>query len=249
MLLEALVSPGVSLFSTLTYSPRMAPAGGSLNLRDYQLFLKRLRKLVGPFRYYIVGEYGERNFRPHYHAALFGVSDTRSVTAAWHMGDFPVGHVDHRELGPESAHYMLGYMTKRMTDSEDPRLQGRFPEFARMSLKPGIGALAMEEVIRLMYSSVGSQMSEVPRVLRVGGRIYPLGSYLRAWIERELRARAGLPDWSARRRSAELPQWAANLLVEKKQEGGVEAREAKRRSVNATIQARVRIEKSKRSIE
>lgn len=76
---------------TLTYDNENLPEDWSLNLRHYQLFMKRLRKAYGPgIRFFHCGEYGEvcekcrlsRMFckcgdfvsmpgRPHYHAILF----------------------------------------------------------------------------------------------------------------------------------------------------------------------------------
>jgi len=34
--------------------------------------MKRLRFHMGPTRFFMCGEYGEENFRPHFHALLFG---------------------------------------------------------------------------------------------------------------------------------------------------------------------------------
>lgn len=45
----------------------------SVNKKDVQLFLKRLRKPLGKFRfkYFLVSEYGPTTYRPHYHMLLF----------------------------------------------------------------------------------------------------------------------------------------------------------------------------------
>ena len=65
-------------FITLTYADEFLPISPTkpvptLCKRDAQLFLKRLRKrLTFPIRYYLCGEYGGLNGRPHYHAILFG---------------------------------------------------------------------------------------------------------------------------------------------------------------------------------
>lgn len=47
----------------------------SLRKRDFQLFMKRLRKAVEPvkIRFFAVGEYGGKTFRPHFHLILFGL--------------------------------------------------------------------------------------------------------------------------------------------------------------------------------
>lgn len=59
-------------FITLTYNDEFLPKFGTLCHRDFQLFIKRLRKRFGSgIRFYMCGEYGSRNMRPHYHAILF----------------------------------------------------------------------------------------------------------------------------------------------------------------------------------
>lgn len=71
---------GNSSFITLTYSDDKIPQNGSLDyFGDWTLFLNRLRmnifrKYGQKIRYYMVGEYGSKNLRPHYHAIIFGFS-------------------------------------------------------------------------------------------------------------------------------------------------------------------------------
>lgn len=197
MILECLHHDGSS-FVTLTYDDDHLPEGGTLVPRDPQLFIKRLRKLVHPIklRYYLVGEYGDRTFRPHYHLALFGVppSAFQAVADAWSLDGKAIGHVVVGSLTFESAGYVAGYVTKKMTAKDDPRLEGRHPEFARMSLRPGIGAYAMNEVADMLFTKAGcaelARTGDVPAVLKHGGRSMPLGRYLR----RLLREKVGIPE-------------------------------------------------------
>lgn len=71
-------------FGLLTY----AQVGRVLEKRDVQLFLKRLRIRGYTFSYLIVGEYGEKRNRPHWHCLLF--SDSRiaysDIADAWRGG-------------------------------------------------------------------------------------------------------------------------------------------------------------------
>lgn len=82
------------------------------------------------------------------------------------------------ELSAKSAMYIAGYVVKKMTHGSDPRLNGRAPEFARMSLNPGLGALALEPVV----SALAKYNLPVPVGLRHGNRIMPFGRYLRRKI-------------------------------------------------------------------
>lgn len=70
-----------------------------------------------------------------------------------------------------------------MTRKEDPRLQGRTPEFAIMSNRPGIGAGAIRTIADDLLSVAGrrylDQAQDVPSALRTGGKLLPLGRYLK----------------------------------------------------------------------
>ena len=66
-------------FITLTYADTHLPWDGSLNLRHWQEFMKRLRGHaqrkfgIGDIKFFHAGEYGENGTkRPHYHACIFG---------------------------------------------------------------------------------------------------------------------------------------------------------------------------------
>lgn len=179
-----------SSFWTFTYDDDHLPPDGSLCPRHAQLFFKRLREGLAPrvCRYFLVGEYGDETFRPHYHAALFGVSELEVpyVSQCWGLG-----HVVAGTLTWASAAYVAGYVTKKMTAPDDPRLKGRHPEFARMSLRPGIGALAVPGIQQDLESRFGSlavaREGDVPRSLMHGRKSMPLGRYLR----RKLREACG----------------------------------------------------------
>lgn len=75
-----------SWFVTLTYNDEhlryMVDDDGvisdfpTLVKRDFQLFMKRLRKNYkynNKIRYFAAGEYGDKSLRPHYHAIIFGL--------------------------------------------------------------------------------------------------------------------------------------------------------------------------------
>lgn len=199
-------------FVTLTYSendlPTCTSASSSntwptLNPKDLSNWLKLLRKEISPqrIRYYCVGEYGENTNRPHYHVALFGYPPCRygrsrysksqlrccvpcdTILRTWKKGQVFVG-----TLEPHAAQYIAGYVTKKMTKVDDPRLDGRHPEFARMSLRPGIGADAMDDVASVyLQLNLDKTEADVPVSLRHGPKLLPLGRYLR----RQLRKRIG----------------------------------------------------------
>jgi hypothetical protein len=124
-------------FITLTYRLENQPAHGSLELEDFQKFMKRLRHTVNrdygkKIRYFMCGEYGENLEyssngmfgHPHYHACIFGFdfpdkylhSDRdgillyRSPTLEelWPLGFSTIGEVTF-----ESAAYTARYVMKK----------------------------------------------------------------------------------------------------------------------------------------
>lgn len=191
IMLEALDHADKS-FVTLTYRPGNGGTDQSElvpeHLRDW---LKRLRRRVEPrkLRYYGVGEYGDITWRPHYHVALFGVGpcvggirkasgDCSCVNCSVVRETWGFGHVSCLPLERKSAQYIAGYVMKKMTHRLDPRLLGRHPEFARMSLRPGIGAVALWDVASVMMQ-YGLEGKGVPNALGVGKKKEALGRYLR----------------------------------------------------------------------
>lgn len=189
-------------FVTLTYSdenmPRLEDGRGILVPKHMQDWLKRLRRAYSDatqgrkLRFYGVGEYGDNSWRPHFHLALFNFPNCRYGQSRYFSGvqnccfacdmvrdTWSFGNVMLAELNVNTSQYVCGYVTKKMTAKDDVRLKGLPPEFARMSLRPGIGADAMHDVAStLLQFDLVEGDADVPSALRHGKRLLPLGNYL-----------------------------------------------------------------------
>lgn len=189
-------------FVTLTYDdekmPRLEDGRGYLCVEEHQNFMKRIRKAFSEYsggrkiRFYGVGEYGDTSWRPHFHYALFNFPNCRCgqsrysklrkdccdicdmVRDTWGRGNILVA-----ELNTNTAQYVCGYVTKKMTSKDDLRLNGLPPEFAKMSLRPGIGGDAMWDVAStLLEFNLADGEGDVPSTLMHARRVLPLGRYL-----------------------------------------------------------------------
>lgn len=153
-------------FITLTYDDSHLPAGGTLVYRDFQLFMKRLRKVAGKVTFYCGGEYGEQLRRPHFHACIFGYdfpdkvyfkksSDGSKLYTSnlleklWPLGMSSCGSVTFA-----SAAYIARYCVQKVNGqaaeshyrviTDDGEIIQLLPEFNHMSLKPAIGKRWLE---------------------------------------------------------------------------------------------------------
>lgn len=212
-------------FVTLTYKPDKVPEDGSVDSIVLQKWIKRLRRLYEPktFRFFAVGEYGEENRRPHYHAALFGfppchrgrtfVNSITSVCCpvcalvekSWRdpITKEPLGWSYVGQLQPESAAYIAGYVTKKFLQVQNT--MGVRAPFARMSTGPGIGGGAMDDMASSLLLA-NYEWPDVPEAIHQGNKLMPLGRYLR----RRLRKRIG--------RDEKTPQSSLDAMAEKMQE-------------------------------
>lgn len=172
---EASLTPDRNEFITLTYAPENLPKDDSLVKKHFQDFMKRLRRSAqyhglddGPIRYFYCGEYGETNWRPHYHALLFNFEfpdkviwrSKSSRQEALYRSDYleelwPDGFASIGEVTFASAAYVASYIMKKVTGKqaelfykdidEEGVVRQKLPEFADMSRRPGIGKTWFEK--------------------------------------------------------------------------------------------------------
>ena len=141
----------------------------TLNIEDYQKWLKRFRKKIQAetkqkIRYFIVGEYGSKGQRPHYHAIIFGWKPkdlkehkfhgkywtyrSEFIESTWKLGFSEVG-VD---VNAGVAKYCAQYVTKKFVKHERPEYV--LDEFVRASkMNGGIGS----QFIHLFHKQVSEQ--------------------------------------------------------------------------------------------
>lgn len=120
-----------------------------LRHKPWQDFAKRLRKKVGPFRFLMCGEYGEKTKRPHYHAIIFGHDFTdRTWNTDGTFCDSPLlrdtwqhGQVMCRPVNDNAIAYVAGYELKLEDsdpdDTHDP--DAILKNYVKWSRNPGLG--------------------------------------------------------------------------------------------------------------
>jgi len=169
-----------NVFVTLTYDDENCPS--SLNVKDYQLFMKRLRKHFNQekIRFFMGAEYGEQTHRPHYHAILFNCDfpdktivtqnqnstlyNSQMLNDLWQKGHTSVG-----EVTLASAQYVAKYTLKKISGPKArEHYNGKKPEFAIMSRKPGIGTGWIEKFHKDVYPddfvvTPNGQKAKVPK--------------------------------------------------------------------------------------
>lgn len=231
LMLEALQHES-SFFVTLTYRyawhpplevEQCMPVDGSVSLRDVQLFLKRLREAVRDvsprLRYFLSAEYGDARGRPHYHAVLFGAlkGEHRNpekgipyagcdcvVCRAWSLGNVFIGTVTM-----DSVRYVVSYLQKGSLVDSSKRYG-----FSVMSRRPGLGSGAVSEFARVIRSGAGElrlQENDVPSVVRVAGKLLPLGRYMRDKIREVVFGDSGSPRSAAEFRAVGVQEEVRSL--------------------------------------
>jgi len=161
-------------FVTLTYDDDHLPRDGSLVVKHWQNFAKKLRRTLGPFRFLHCGEYGPKNLRPHYHACLFGIdfhadrqlweqSDGRTTWLSETLSDvWGKGFTTLAPLNFATASYVAGYVFKKLKNAdhlEEHAVYGataeplsvKTPEYVTMSRRPGLGTAWLDRFWRDVY--------------------------------------------------------------------------------------------------
>lgn len=161
---------------TLTYEDSTVPffSDGLLTLwkPDVQLFLKRLRHLVGKIqiKYFLCGEYGSVTQRPHYHAIIFGwrpeYGDCKKIGDIYTHDDIAdcwrLGNVQVSGLTDNHLYYVSGYILKSTLYKDN--LLSRKPPF--LSVSQGLGLEYAEKHADRVYNmtiTAEGKTSPLPR--------------------------------------------------------------------------------------
>ena len=170
---EASLYP-LNCFVTLTYSDEHLPPRSDLVYKDFQKFMKRLRRrravkdpqtgrLAYPKqRFYACGEYGEEHARPHFHAILFDYDfpDKRPVKL---LVERPGGHklwtsklLDEvwgkgqcriGKVSFESAAYVARYCMKKVTGKGAYQHYSRVDEYGEFELTPEMAHMSLRPAV------------------------------------------------------------------------------------------------------
>lgn len=181
--LESLSHPS-AVMATLTYAEQALTWGENgpvLYKPDFTNFMKRYRH-SGYVRYAMCGEYGDKFGRPHFHAILYSKPFTQETAdelqAAW-----PHGFVDLRPATLERFAYVASYVVKKWTKFGKENIDGRPDEYATFSKRPALGTAAILELVsahkhRHWFQETIRLTGDVPRVIRIASRKYPLDSQM-----------------------------------------------------------------------
>ena len=135
-----------------------------LDHKEYSDFMKRLRFKYKhlKLKFFMCGEYGEKNARPHYHAIVFGMDfDDKEYWYTTKAGQriyrsavlstlWPHGYAAIGSVSFESAAYVARYVMKKRTGEgseshyetflpDTGEIVSKNKEYAKMSLKPALG--------------------------------------------------------------------------------------------------------------
>lgn len=168
-----------AVFITLTFDDFHFGSKNEIDKRDLQLFFKRLRHLVGSFRYFACGEYGGQSGRKHYHAILFGlgledlaisgcVRDGEKplylsdfIMQAWPFGFSSVGEADFA-----SILYVARYGQKSLEEKKGG--------FLMMSRRPGLGVSYFKKHLEEFKDGT----------VYLAGQVFSVPAYFRTFYER-----------------------------------------------------------------
>lgn len=159
-------------FITLTYSEENL-SSSRLIYRDFQLFIKRLRKHIyetslvedqekNRIGVFVTGEYGDKKKRPHWHAIVFNwrpsdlehkytndrgdqVYTSSTLAKLWPQGISEVGSVTF-----ESAGYVARYASKKLIHGKDG--EHDYEPISRRSCKQAIGKKWLEKYWKELFA-------------------------------------------------------------------------------------------------
>lgn len=224
-LFESLTTERPSALVTLTYNDDHLPKDKSVSRDDWTLFRMRLRKNLGrAYRFFISSEYGEDNYRPHYHVILFGFDvgdehDMKALYNAWSPYQSEIGYFEADYLTAGRIRYALKYIVKEFgKDAELYESLGLKPLFH--SVSKGVGKTwfldHLESIRKLHGYYVDGKLRPLPRyyedLLHTGDdeavKFNRQQESMKRWYEKIFRQHDKFLDIHSSRSVAEIPYTA-----------------------------------------
>ena len=130
---------------------------------DLQKFWKRLRRKGQKIRYFSCGEYGDKNFRPHYHAIIYGLKlldlkylfrkenilyyKSEYLSKIWGNGSVVIGRFTW-----ECAAYTARYMLKKVKGSNNDENDYLYDYFRGLvSALDAVAKALRDDVVKKVY--------------------------------------------------------------------------------------------------
>jgi len=136
-------------FTTLTYDEENVYKKNdcylSLSKKDLQNFIREVRR-EKKIRYYAIGEYGTKTFRPHYHIIIF---TNEKMNVDFIKKHWKRGNIKNYPLCMGNIVYVCKFHVNYKTiNDEHCEIYGIEKQFAIMSRRPGIGFSYIDEKIK-----------------------------------------------------------------------------------------------------
>lgn len=159
-----------AFFVTLTYEqvPTSFNGNPTLNKRDFQLFMKRLRKNsgYGKLKYYACGEYGDHSGRPHYHAIIYNATAStfpQDLQNAWGLGHTHIGECDLPTVRYTCKYIMKGkWQPIGELDDREPQFSLQSKGLGKSYLTPQMIKFHKQNLIPCITGKNG-QLQSLPR--------------------------------------------------------------------------------------
>lgn len=190
-------------FVTFTYREEDLPTGEADAKRQFQLFIKRLRKVEPDIRYFSVLEYGTLNGRAHWHAIFFGrptqlvsmrknghsIRVDRTMEEQWGHGATYTKECTYSTQGLNITNYVANYLLKGIWNTDGSNDLAK-QECSLQSRKPYIGKPVVNELCELLTTRKGARrcatLGTVPERLKMANRYYRLFPRIRKDVCTEL---------------------------------------------------------------
>lgn len=177
-----------NMFLTLTYNNENLPADGKLKYEDFQVFVRKLRKITNnKIGYIVTGEYGEKTKRPHWHALIFNFRPTDAkYHYTSHSGDkvytsqtisklWNKGHIEFGQVNINSAGYVARYAAKKLVHGKDQDHQ--YHPIHKTSSKHAIGKKYVEKYWKNIFDLGYIVLPNFQKV--------PIPRYYEDWLRKE----------------------------------------------------------------